>query len=229
MLGWIHLLPLLKSLLGQFTYFGLAMILVAGGLGVPIPEDVPLMFSGYLSNPTQSPLPVHTNVMLMITAGMLGVICGDSVLWYVGRYGIDADNFLARHIRKALGSKRRTGLERHFYKHGNITLFVGRFIPGIRAIIFALCGVSKMPYIRFVIVDGLAALVSVPTFILIGYHFARDFNVVVHEFEKIKHIVILVGLSVALIAGVVYLIRRRIKTRSPDAKIKEPSPIQPGA
>ncbi len=222
MLFWINLVPLLTSLLKQFTYFGLAAILVAGGMGLPIPEDVPLMFSGYLSSPQYSPLPQHTSVLLMITAGMLGVICGDSILWYVGRYGLDANNFLSRHVRKALGSKRRIFLEKHFQKHGNLTLFVGRFIPGIRALVFALCGISKMRYLQFVIVDGLAALVSVPTFIFIGYHFAAEFHMAIQEVAKIKHIVVLVGIAVLVVAAAIYLIHRRIQAHA--AKIQKPLP-----
>ena len=220
MLAWIHLVPLLTSLIRQFTYFGLAAILVAGGMGLPIPEDVPLMFSGYLCSPQYGP--EHTSLVWMITAGMLGVLCGDSVLWYVGRYGLDANNFLSRHVRKALGSKRRVILEKHFYKHGNVTLFVGRFIPGIRALIFAICGVSKMRYLRFVIVDGLAALVSVPTFIFIGYHFAAEFNMVIHEVAKIKHIVVMVGIAGLVVAAVAFLIHRRIQARA--ARTEKPLP-----
>ena len=222
MLSWIHLVPLLTSLLKQFTYFGLAAILVAGGMGLPIPEDVPLMFSGYLCSPKYSPLPQHTSILLMITAGMLGVICGDSILWYVGRYGLDANNFLSRHVRKALGSKRRIFLEKHFQKHGNLTLFVGRFIPGIRALVFALCGISKMRYVRFVIVDGLAALVSVPTFIFIGYHFAAEFHKVILEVARIKHIVVLIGTAVVGVALVAYVFHRRHQART--VKIQKPLP-----
>ncbi len=222
MLSWIHLVPLLTSLLKQFTYFGLAAILVAGGMGLPIPEDVPLMFSGYLCSPQYSPLPQHTSILLMITAGMLGVICGDSILWYVGRYGLDANNFLSRHVRKALGSKRRIFLEKHFQKHGNLTLFVGRFIPGIRALVFALCGISKMRYVRFVIVDGLAALVSVPTFIFIGYHFAAEFHKVILEVARIKHIVVLIGTAAVGVAIIAYVIHRRHQARTD--KIQKPLP-----
>lgn len=237
------MIGLLKLFLTKFTYVALALILVAAGCGVPIPEDVPLIFSGYLCNPHQSPLanlatpagakqtgattttdpakaaPADTtraskvpgtvpSANIMFLAGMLGIVGGDSILYFIGRYGIDSNNLIARHIRKVLHSKRRDQVEKHFLRHGNLTLFIGRFIPGVRAMIFALCGLSKMPYWRFAAVDGLAGLISVPTLIWLGYWQAKHINWLFAKVTEVKHIVYVV-VAIAIVAGVVvYLIRR---------------------
>ena len=241
------MIGLLKLLLTKFTYVALTLILVAAGCGVPIPEDVPLIFSGYLCNPHQSPLanlmkapapqPSGTasapatgkgalaarsdkNAMqptpqdvpsanIMFLAGMIGIIGGDSILYFIGRYGIDSNNFIASHIRKVLHSKRRDKVEKHFSKHGNWTLFIGRFLPGVRAMIFALCGISKMPYWRFVAVDGLAGLISVPSLIWLGYWQAKHINWLFAKVAEVKH-VIYVGAALVIIAGLIfYLVKQR--------------------
>ncbi len=223
------MIGLLKLLLTKFTYVALALILVAAGCGVPIPEDVPLIFSGYLCNPHQSPLAdlakpsgakpatatttspdpgTVPSANIMFLAGMLGIVGGDSILYFIGRYGIDSNNLIARHIRKVLHSKRRDQVKKHFSRHGNLTLFVGRFVPGVRALIFALCGISKMPYWRFVVVDGLAGLISVPTLIWLGYWQAKHINWLFAKVAEVKHVVYAVVAIAIVMGAVVYFMRR---------------------
>lgn len=221
------MIPLIQVLLTRFTYVALALLLIAAGCGVPIPEDVPLIFSGYLCNPGQSPLATiaagpttaHHAVIatpgrvpsleIMILFGMTGLLVGDSILYFVGQRGIDADNFLARHVRKVMHSKRRERVEKYFRKHGNVTLFIGRFLPGVRAMIFALCGISRMPYWRFLVVDGLAGLISVPTLLYLGYWQAARINWLFREVNKVKHY-IYIGAGIAVVlAVVIFLIHRR--------------------
>ncbi len=221
------MIPLIQVLLTRFTYVALALLLIAAGCGVPIPEDVPLIFSGYLCNPHQSPLadiaasPAATNqsmiatpgrvpnMEIMILFGMTGMLVGDSILYFVGQRGIDADNFLARHIRKVMHSKRRERVEKYFRKHGNWTLFIGRFVPGVRALIFALCGISRMPYWRFLVVDGLAGLISVPTLIYLGYWQAARINWLFREVDKVKHYIYIAAGIALIIAVIVFFIHRQ--------------------
>src|SRR2546430_1791193 len=107
------MVTLVKAFLTHFTYVALVLVLCAAGMGVPIPEDVPLIFSGYLCNPHYSPIHDivvsidenhdgtpdrleyrrhHTpRVGIMIIAGMVGVLGGDSIVFLIGRRGIDSD------------------------------------------------------------------------------------------------------------------------------------------
>jgi membrane protein DedA with SNARE-associated domain len=227
-----------EQFLESATYFALILVLTIAGMGVPIPEDIPLIFSGYLCHPTASPIaqiplidpegdgtfipdPNHAprkvpNVFLMIICGMTGVLMGDSIVFSIGRRGIDGNNFIARHLRKVLHSKRREKVEHHFAKHGNLTVFAGRFMPGFRSIVFAFAGMSKMTYLRFLLIDGLAALVSVPVFVLLGWYFAPQVRVFFARLEHIKHqlipVVIVIGVGVALIVW----LRKRRRVAAPD-------------
>ncbi len=227
------MMGLVRTFIQHFTYVALVAVLVASGLGVPIPEDVPLVFSGYLCHPDASPMnvwdtdedaipdapvpeartPRVPNLYLMIVSGMVGVIAGDTIVFFVAHRGIDADNIVARHLRKILHSKWRERLQRHFQRHGYLTVFAGRFMPLLRSGVFALAGMSRMAYPRFILIDGCAALISVPTFILVGYYGGNHINAFFHFLERSKLIVALVLLAVALTAGVIYLIRwRRAKS-----------------
>ncbi len=229
-------MTIVKLLLTHFTYVALIVVLVLAGVGLPIPEDVPLIFSGYLCNKAHSPLtavipatPGDTetdfpddvippvvitarvpHVYLMMLAGMIGVLAGDSVVFSIGRRGITGTSFVARHLQKVMHSKRRARVEKHFAMHGNRTVFFARFLPGVRSIVFAFAGMSRMSYGRFLLIDGLASIISEPLFILIGFFFAGSIDHVFHKIDRVKHLVIpvvlVIGGGVALI---LYLRKRR--------------------
>ncbi len=145
---------------------------------------------------------------LMILAGMVGVLVGDSIVFSLGRRGLDADNIVARHLRKVMHSHRRERVAKHFLTHGNLTVFAGRFLPGFRSIIFAFAGMSRMSYGRFLAIDGFAAAISVPAFILLGHYFADRINVVLHGIDRVKHIVLPV-VGMAMVVGIACLLRRK--------------------
>jgi membrane protein DedA with SNARE-associated domain len=147
----------------------------------------------------------------MMVAGMMGVLAGDSIVFSIGRRGIESNNFVARHLRRVMHSKRREKVERHFAKHGNLTVFVGRFMPGFRSIVFAFAGLSKMSYFRFLLIDGLAAGISVPAFIWLGYHFAEHIGILLGFIHRVKTIllpVVLIGVGTAVL--LYYLRKRRL-------------------
>jgi len=227
------MVTLVRTFLIHFTYLALILILFAAGLGVPIPEDIPLITSGYMCNRDESPIaeipltvdtdgdhvpdapapgakPRHVpHLPLMMIAGMIGVLGGDTFIYFIGRRGVHGKHFVARHLRKVLNSKRRERVERHFVKHGNLTVFVGRFMPGVRSIVFAMAGISRMNYARFLLIDGLAAAISVPTFIFVGYHFAADLTGVLRWIDRVKHILTPIAIAVGAIVITLYLLRRR--------------------
>jgi membrane protein DedA with SNARE-associated domain len=220
--------------LAHFTYVALIGILIIAGTGMPIPEDLPLIFSGYVCNEEYSPIkgiPRWVDLdgdgtretavprkipdfRLMMIAGIIGVLAGDSIVFSIGKHGIESKSWVARHLRKVMHSKRREKVERHFARHGNLTVFVGRFMPGFRGIIFAFAGLSKMSYLRFVLIDGMAAGISVPVFVYAGYHFAAHIHVIFTVLDRIKLILLPVVVLALLVGIAIYYLRRR---RTPAA------------
>jgi membrane protein DedA with SNARE-associated domain len=145
----------------------------------------------------------------MMIAGMIGVLAGDSIVFSIGRKGITGRSFVARHLQKVMHSKRREKVERHFARHGNLTVFTGRFLPGARSIVFAFAGMSRMSYPRFLLIDGLAAAISVPLFVLIGFFFAGNIEHVFHRIDRVKHIVIPIVLVAGAGIAIIWMLRRR--------------------
>ncbi len=161
------------SLVVYISIFGL---LLACGLGVPLPEDVTLLAAGYLAADEVITLPGAILVCLS------GVLIGDSLIfaigWHYGPQALDAPG-----IRTVLTPKRIMRGQTYFLEYGKKVVFFGRFIAGMRAPIFLVAGILKMPYRTFLLLDGIGALLSVPLLTWLGWEFADDIH---HIFEVVK-------------------------------------------
>ena len=63
----------------QWPYLGVFAVLIAASLGLPIPEDIPLLTGGYLCHHGLA----HPHVMICV--GLVGVLGGDFILFSLGR------------------------------------------------------------------------------------------------------------------------------------------------
>ena len=124
-----RLVDFLLNFYGPTPYFLIFGILVICGLGLPIPEDVTLFAAGLLSYYGL------TDVWTMIAMAFLGVILGDTVIYWLGaHYG----RKLTRHwfFHKLLPDDRLDAVRSQFHRKGNKLVFAARFMPGLRAPIF---------------------------------------------------------------------------------------------
>jgi membrane protein DedA with SNARE-associated domain len=185
---------LLKALLigsqGWAAYGTIFGILVACGVGVPFPEDVSLIFGGYLVFRGSANLP------LMVATGFLGILAGDSIIYWAGRrLGDRARTEHGRFLRRLLTPERRARVEALFARHGEKIVMAARFMPGVRAVTFFTAGSAGMPYARFICFDGLAALASAPAFVFLGFRFGRQLQ---HVIELLKRFQIATAVVIAL-------------------------------
>ena len=153
------------SFLGRWSYLGLFVVLLAAGLGVPLPEDIPLVVSGWLVYHG------HADLRLMIGTGLIGVLLGDTLLFYMGRrYGMHLveHRWFRRVAKPWLVEKARA----KYQAHGAKILFAARFMPGLRSALFLTAGTFRIPFWKFIFIDGFAAAISVPTWVWVSYKFS---------------------------------------------------------
>ena len=162
---------LVAQLVENLPYLGVAAILLASGFGLPIPEDLPLLLGGYCCGIGLA------DIRLMLPIAFLSVMGGDSAIYFVGRrYGHHIQQL--RRLRRYLTPARLTKAEMAFHSHGGKTLFLARFMPGLRAPVYFSAGAFKIPYWKLLVFDGTAALGSVPLWVLVAYYFADDIDTV---------------------------------------------------
>jgi membrane protein DedA with SNARE-associated domain len=208
------------GLVAYGTVFG---ILLACGLGVPLPEDVSLVLGGYLAHHGAAELPI------MIGIAFAGIVLGDSMIFYAGRRIGSRVGQKQGFLSRVVTPEKRARVEGLFAAHGQKIVMAARFLPGVRAVTFFTAGSAGMGYGRFVLWDGLAALISAPFFVWLGFHFGEDLDSLI---SNIKHgqMTVVASLSVVILAllGVRYVRNRRAASLSPAReRVAEGSPLTP--
>ncbi len=185
-------------------------MLVACGLGLPLPEDIALITGGFLAG--IGPPNGVGSLALMVMVGLMGILVGDSIIFRAGdTYG---DKLLETRMGRHIPAERIARTRELFTKHGPKMIMVARFIPGVRAVTYFVAGSSHLPYWKFITYDGIAALVSAPLWVLLG-HWAGTHRAMRRALAAAKHVQlgILAVAGTALLGWVVYILLRRRRLR----------------
>lgn len=197
-------------------YHILFLVLFGCGLGLPVPEDIPLIIAGYF---------IANGSMTWLTAAIVcwcGIIGGDMALYHIARkYGhnITRVPFIGNHIN----AKRLEQLEGWFKKYGILVVAVGRLFAGVRGAMVVAAGTIRYNRVKFIIADGLAALVSGGLFMLLG-HFLGTKIPLTDLFEKIDRYKLLITavVTVVILSFVLYASIKHHRKKHPRASDSVP-------
>ncbi|MBF0752368.1 MULTISPECIES: DedA family protein [Pasteurellaceae] len=184
----------LISFFTDYGYWAVLFVLIICGFGVPIPEDITLVSGGVIAG--LYPESINSHVMLLVS--MFGVLAGDSCMYWLGRiYGTKILRF--RPMRKIVTLKRLKMVREKFAQYGNRVLFIARFLPGLRAPIYMVSGITRrVSYARFVFIDFCAAIISVPIWVYLGEFGARNLDWLHEQIQKGQMVIYILVAAVAL-------------------------------
>jgi membrane protein DedA with SNARE-associated domain len=209
------------NLLYRFTYVGMFGLLIAAGLGVPIPEDVTLMTGGYLAQKG------IISLWPTLVVGYVGVVIGDLLIFRVGRR-LKQGIYTHPRLGKLLTPKRRLWIENHFRKRGILTVVIARHCAGLRAPTFLVAGTTDMPVWKFFLADAFSSILTVPAVTYLGYFFADNLDQARQRIHRIElwalGALVLVGLAVYIY----HRIRRRRSRESAAAPARDESTLPLG-
>jgi membrane protein DedA with SNARE-associated domain len=188
----------LDGLIEQFPLIGLFSLLILGGLGFPFPEDTTLLLAGYLvSRRIVAPVPAF----LVVYAGLLAA---DLLLHGVGmRYG----RSLLEHrwFRRILSAGRLQTLELKFNRWGVWVIVVGRHVWGLRAQLFLVAGVMRMPTLKFFLADGTTALLTIAFMGGMGYIGGNSLEALRKGLTRAEHVAgVTIPVLIVAVAGYYY-------------------------
>ncbi len=207
----------MESFLQQLPHLGVVLVLLAGGMGVPIPEDVPLLVSGYLCHLGTAQI----HILLPLAFG--AVVGGDLIMFSLGRrYGDRL--FKLRFLSRLITEARLEKASAMFVRYGGRALFVGRFLPGVRACVFFSAGALQVPAWKMLVYDGSAALISVPTLVLATYFGGN-------QIDRFRAMALDVQLTLLGVVGVLgfcfwWWKRRQLLRRSSAPSNLDPHPVE---
>lgn len=213
---------MLDFLIGFFTDYGYIAvfgILILCGFGLPVPEDITLVSGGVISGLDLA------NPHTMCIVGLAGVLIGDSTMFLAGRiFGYRIQRI--KTFRRILSPRRFSHIQRKFKQYGLSLLFVARFLPGLRSPIFLVAGMSRrISYLTFILMDGIAALISVPVWVYLGYFFADNLDLLMEYVKDVQTLIYLVLGVILLIVLIIYLKKRfhsKLSKFSDDGHHSEP-------
>ena len=164
---------------GIVVYLSLIGLLLAGSVGFPIPEDIPLLLAGILIQAG------NADPLITFLCCYGGIIAGDLIIFSAGRkFGEKVFEFewIKKRFPPAKVLHVKAGLERRRF----ITIFVARHLFYARTLTFLSCGALRMPFQRFIIADMVAAAISTPLILWLGYTFAEHYEMLLEHIETVK-------------------------------------------
>lgn len=160
----------------QYAHWIVFVSLMLAGLNIPFSEDIILVTSGVLASTL-----VPENTSKLFIAAFLGSYLSDWEAYWVGRV-LGKNLWENKWFSNQLKPKRLQKIEHFYEKYGFWTLLIGRFIPfGIRNCLFITSGMTKMHFGKFILSDGVACLLSNTTLFVLGYYFAKNYDVVMEH------------------------------------------------
>ena len=151
------------------------------------------------------------NLYLVIFLGIIGSILGAYFNYYISVWV--GRPFLIKYGRYFFLSERQfLKVDTFFNRHGEITTFIGRLIPGIRQIISVPAGLARMNMAKFSFYTALGAGIWVCILAFLGYWIGENQALI----EKYSHRISagLVVVSAAVIFVYILAQRKRISFRN---------------
>ena len=217
---------LIKSILleshGLIAYATIFGVLLACGLGLPLPEDISLILGGYLAHHGAASLPV------MMLVGFLGILGGDSLIFAAGRrIGTRVGQKEGGFFSRVVTPEKRAQVQGLFARHGPKVVMIARFLPGVRAVTYFTAGSAGMRYSRFILFDGMAALASAPVFVFLGWKFGDGLDLLIDKLKRGQTSELIAVAAVIVGYFVLKQWRKRQNERRAQALLDEAKMVEP--
>jgi membrane protein DedA with SNARE-associated domain len=175
-----------ENLIGHLGYLGIVLLLVLGGLGLPVPEEAPIILAAVLSKKQTMWWP------LALASCFAGVLIGDFVVYFLGFfYG---EKVLSLPLtRTFLTRAREAQIKGYFHRHGFKILILGRFAVGFRTAAYLTAGILRLPMLKLFLIDLFAASLSTLLMFGLGWRFAEWIEA---GLQSAKHWVFLIAFCV---------------------------------
>jgi len=202
-------LAFLQSLQGLPAYSLVFALLFSCGIGAPINEDILLLAAAALTlQGVMDPIP-------LIIVAWLGLIAGDALIFHWGhRFG--ARMLRHRWAARVIPPQRLESMQDTMRRYGPAYIFVVRFLPGIRTMLFFAAGSLKMPYRHLFLFDGVAAAIELPLLVY-GVRYIGGRWQEITGWVKGSADVLTIGLLVVLVGAFLYARLRRGRRVPPAA------------
>jgi membrane protein DedA with SNARE-associated domain len=204
----------------RFVIFAtIAVLLFLSGVGLPLPEDVPLTIAGFTTIKQAHDQFVFVHYLATFVVVVIPILLGDLIAYALGsRYGLVLPQRIGM-LRRVLSAARLERVHRWFDRYGPFAVFLGRQVAGVRFVTFFTAGSMRMPVARFLAFDFLGCVVSVPIWLTLGTLASRYGEVWLHAaMSRASHTLLLVVVLLVVALAVV----TKLRNGRPGADANQP-------
>lgn len=194
------------------VYAALIGMMIASAFGLPIPEELTLISVGILAfmgaHPDHFPPPYPGAPVVEIhwaaAIAFVAVVSGDTIIYVMGRV-FGRKLLYHPRVRRFFPEDMMRRVEEWTHKYGAYACGIFRFTPGLRFPGHLACGMLQYPVWKFLLIDGIAALISVPTQIYLLAHYGEPILTKLRQFKIVLFSVI--GILI------IYFIAKKLRQR----------------
>jgi membrane protein DedA with SNARE-associated domain len=191
-------------LVEHFGYVVVAALILAEGIGLPLPGEAALVIGSALAATTGRL--TLTGVMIAAAVGAIG---GAAAGYWIGWSLSDAR--LHRWAgRVGMAPARLDRARAVFREHGARTAILGRFVTVLRMVVALLAGASRMPFGEFILFSSVGALIWTGVYGTVGYLFGSNLP----RLEQLLGRTSLIILLTVVLAAVLLYARHRRRVES---------------
>ncbi|EAF0709604.1 TPA: DedA family protein [Listeria monocytogenes] len=197
----------ITSIMADFGYIGIFVLIMVENLFPPIPSEIILTFGGFMTTVTS------LNVVMVIIVATLGSVVGAILLYKVASYfGKERLTKIVLKYGRILRLK-ESDIERaesFFLKYGSWAVFLCRMIPLIRSLISIPAGMTKMKMSSFLILTTAGSLLWNTVLIGLGAVLGESWNEIVVFMDSFSTIIYSV-IAILVVVGLGFFFRARFK------------------
>lgn len=192
------------NIIENYGYLGVFLIIVIENVFPPIPSELVLPFSGFMTTKTE------LSVAMMIVASTAGSVVGGTILYYIGTI-LDVERLekIVDRWGKYLQLKREDvyKADAWFDRYGIWTVFFCRMVPLLRSLISVPAGMSNMKMPLFLLFTLLGTAIWNTLLIVIGAKLGENWTQILSYTEVYSDIIYAVG-AIAILAVLIFFGRR---------------------
>ena len=191
------------------SYLGVILFLTLPGIGLPVPEEVPIVAAGVASRASA----LHWYYAL--PSCLIGALLGDSLMYAIGRFF--GEKILKEHPWWSgfLTKQREQTIEHLLKRHGIKAFFAARFLVGLRSPFYLTAGMLRVPYRWFLLADFICASVVISIFFGLAYLFGNRITGLIQSANR-GITIIVIGVVIASLAVMAFFSFRRRRMRMLD-------------
>jgi len=175
----------------RFGYPGIIMLMFLESSFFPFPSEVVVPPAGYLAS--QGEMQMSMVIFCGILGSLLGALFNYAIAYWLGR------PLLIKYGRYMLLTRQRFDkVDDFFNKHGEISTFTCRLIPGIRQYISFPAGLARMDLLRFSLYTSLGASIWVVILAYIGYFVGNNKSLVM-QYSRQATIALIIFITILIV------------------------------